>query len=101
MVITGKCKTIIDIIRKSLPEFYKLFIPFTKALGSNSEEEVITTLYASLPKINFSKIILENITEYLYVMEMENVYWSDWGEEIKIKSDLNKLDILNTKNILV
>lgn len=101
MVIAGKCKTFIDIISKSLPEIYRLFNPFIRVLGLNYEKEVINTLYSNLPKINFSKNILENITEHLYVMEMENIYWSDWGEEEKIISTLDILGIHDTKNILV
>ncbi|MGE5811575.1 MAG: hypothetical protein ACM339_08735 [Ignavibacteria bacterium] len=43
--------------------------------------------------MNFASSVLEKIPDCLCVMEVSDVYWSDWGEEQRIRNDIEYLDL--------
>ncbi|MEN8193320.1 MAG: sugar phosphate nucleotidyltransferase [Bacteroidota bacterium] len=99
MVIVGKCKTFIKVIQRSLPNMFMLFKNLFKESERNNNYLSYMSLFNSIPKINFSKDILEKIVENLLVMNVEDVFWSDWGEEEKILYTLSKLEEMNEVKI--
>jgi len=46
-----------------------------------------------IPEVNFSKDFLEKVVDHLAVLEIPDVYWSDWGEEQRIMHDLKKFHL--------
>lgn len=99
MVIIGNCKSFISAIQKSLPDVFRWFQPFLREEVRKDICSSTLQLYRDIPKINFSKEILEKIVKYLNVMEVRNVFWSDWGEEDKILYTLRKMNELNGNKI--
>jgi mannose-1-phosphate guanylyltransferase len=98
-VLVGKSATFLKYIESSIPEVFNAFNPIQSALGSSSEETVIESTFPNIPAINFSRFVLEKIPEHLHVMEISEVYWSDWGEEKRIRNDIEKLDLCS--NVIV
>jgi len=52
---------------------------------------VIEAIYEAMPHRNFSSHLLQCAPERLAVMEMKDVIWSDWGNQERILSGLEKL----------
>jgi hypothetical protein len=60
----------------------------------------VRRLYKYLPSFNFSKAVLERIPKYLNVLEVSDVYWSDWGDEERINSDLESRNLVLEDSLL-
>lgn len=83
MVMVFTIGTLFQMIRHVDPDTYRHFIRILTSLGTNDEQKTIDGAYAALQPINFSKGILEKISQ-LYpdavsVLPVFQVYWSDWG----------------------
>ena len=86
-VLIGRSEEFINYIRLYAPEIYN---PFQKIrLNQNKQIEplILEEIYNEIPAINFSTFVLEKITQHLHVLEVPDVYWSDWGEEQRILRD--------------
>ena len=55
------------------------------------EEGILQKIYECLPPVNFSRALLERIPEYLSVMRVSGVHWSDWGDQCRIEQDIVRL----------
>ncbi|MFA6598275.1 MAG: sugar phosphate nucleotidyltransferase [Ignavibacteriaceae bacterium] len=92
-IVIGKSKTIINQMRKHLPDLYEAFTPIMKSLGTKYEKIFIEQFFEFMPEVNFSKNFLEKINEHLAVLEVPNVYWSDWGEEERVTHDMKRFHL--------
>lgn len=90
-VMIGKCSTFIEHINMCLPELRRAFKPIRQNIGTLYEDIVINRFFKFLPEYNFSKFVLERISNNLLVMEIDDVYWSDWGEEERLLHDLEMI----------
>ena len=54
---------------------------------------MIDQVFAQLPSVNFSEAILTKIPHRMCVMEIDDVYWSDWGDEQRIRYDIERLGL--------
>ncbi len=88
LVLVGRVETLLELFQELIPEVFGPFQRIRRALGSAREEEAVREVYARLPTENFSRAILQRSPQHLGVLRMEGVYWSDWGEEERIQSDL-------------
>ena len=84
-----------------IPELFTAFEPITSVIGTSNEMDVINNIFQSVPAINFSKFVLEIIPESLCVLEVSDVYWSDWGDEKRIRNDLEKLSLIMVNSVAV
>jgi len=91
MIMVGKVQLFINLFREHTPALFNQGLRIKHALGSRDETEVIEEAFNSVPPINFSQTILQNISHQLCVLPMSNIYWSDWGEEDRIRTDLERL----------
>lgn len=71
-----------------LPEVMQLFDILCKVIGSPSAPEVLDYIYSGMPAMNFSADFLQRIPEYIAVMRLEEVSWSDWGRPERIVQSL-------------
>jgi len=88
LVLVGRADTLLELFQELAPEVFGPFQRIRAALGSALEEEAAREVYAKLPTINFSRAVLERSPQHFGVLRMKGVYWSDWGEEERIQSDL-------------
>ena len=93
MVVVSRGDTLVKMYRQHLKCVYDAFKKVTKSYGTYVETQVTEDMFDVLPSKNFSKCILELISENLYVMRVEGVHWSDWGSEDQIMKDLNFLGV--------
>jgi mannose-1-phosphate guanylyltransferase len=90
-VLIGKCSTLINSIKKYAPDVYSAFNDIRNTIGTPLEKLTIEQTFRFVPEVNFSKCILEKITGSLCVLQVDGVYWSDWGEEHRVKTDIQRI----------
>lgn len=93
LVIVGLVMTFLEQFQNLLPEVYEPFAKIREVLGSPQEAATVQSIFTTLPSRNFSKSILEKIPDRLCVIPIEGVYWSDWGDEHRIKLDAERLGL--------
>jgi len=92
-VLIGQTSTFLKHIQKHMSDVFSTFTLIREAFGTSREEEVIKTVYLSIPSVDFTRSVLERVSEHLYVLEVSNVYWSDWGNEDRIRHDLEQYNL--------
>ncbi len=96
-VIVGTAESFIKYIKMFAREVYDPLYEIRDYIGTPLESSAIGHAFDRVPVVNFSRFVLERIREHLYVMEVPDVYWNDWGEEHRIKRDIERfgLDIID------
>ena len=92
MILVGKAVKFLSLFKEHTPELYSYFLPVLQGLGTPAEAKTIDGVFQLIPTVNFSKAILEHMTDSLCVMPMNNVYWNDWGEEQRVRADLEMIN---------
>jgi mannose-1-phosphate guanylyltransferase len=98
-VLIGRSLTFIKQMHDCIPEVFNAFEPIRKELGSSLEKITLEKIFKFIPALNFSRFVLEMIPEHLCVMEVSDIYWSDWGDEERIRNDLEKLSLIMVDSI--
>ena len=88
--MVGRASAFVDLARLMMPSVYELTERIVDATGTSHAEEVAEEVYRTLPPVNFSRAVLEQSAEYISMIPVRGVYWSDWGVESRIRSDFEK-----------
>ena len=99
-IVVGKSKTIINQMENRLPQLSEAFTPIFKSLGTENEKITIEQFFKLIPEGDFSKDFLEKICDHLAVLEIPDVYWSDWGEEQRIIHDIERFNLSFSHKII-
>ena len=99
-IVVGKSKTIINLMKIHQPQLLETFVPIFKSLGTKHEKIAIKQFFTLIPEGDFSKDFLEKVCDHLAVLELPDVYWSDWGEEQRIAHDLEKFHLSYSNKII-
>jgi mannose-1-phosphate guanylyltransferase len=91
MVLAAEGRNLWSLGRKCFPELMARFEWLRKAIGTVEELSVLDAIYEAMPCRNFSSHLLQSVPERLAVMEMRDVFWSDWGNPKRITDILNKI----------
>jgi mannose-1-phosphate guanylyltransferase len=94
-VFTGKSKTLLRMYKKDFQEIYDAFKKMKTVYGTGEEYRVMEEIFSSIPSRNFSECILEKNTASLYVLCMEGILWSDWGNKEQVLHDLDYLGMVH------
>ncbi|MCL5028929.1 MAG: sugar phosphate nucleotidyltransferase [Bacteroidetes bacterium] len=89
-VLVGRCESFIKYIKECVPDLFEAFKPIRINIGTYREKVMIKRMYHEMPAKSFSKFVLSRIPEHIYALEVTGVYWSDWGEEHRIRKDINR-----------
>lgn len=92
MTLIGTSSNFINLSKKHMND---VFVPLSRTVqyfGTTSEPDLTDVVFKRLLSVNFSRRILERIPEALCVMEMNGVYWNDWGDESRILTDIGFLE---------
>lgn len=93
LVLVGVVSTLLEQIEKAMPEVFSLLSSTITLYNPAEQESILNAIYPSLPSINYSTAILEKCADQLCVLEVSDVYWSDWGSESRILKDVDKLQL--------
>lgn len=93
LVMVGSVSTLLAQFQKLMPDVFDQLSNTVMLYNPAEREAILNEIYSSLPSVNFSKAILENCTEQLCVLEVSDIYWSDWGSESRILRDVQRLNL--------
>ncbi|MBI4428463.1 MAG: NTP transferase domain-containing protein [Ignavibacteriales bacterium] len=91
MTMVGRLELFIRLFKEFTPEMFGSFQRIWQSVGTPNEENVTDEVFRSLPRVNFSHAVLERAIQCLCVLTVRGVYWSDWGDENRIRADLAHL----------
>jgi len=99
MVMVAKAKVLWDLGRQCLPEMMYIFDAFLMVLlaiadgrlAPKFEESALARVYKDLQPADFSRDILQHISERSMVMPMEGVAWCDWGHPKRVATTLSDI----------
>ncbi|OGP29167.1 MAG: hypothetical protein A2038_14200 [Deltaproteobacteria bacterium GWA2_57_13] len=98
MVMAFKVKTLLRLVRQTLPSLYAAFQRIRVAIGTRAEQEVVKAVYRRMEVVNFSRGLLEAHPQdhamRLWVLPVRGVRWSDWGSEGRVVGMLRRLGYL-------
>lgn len=86
MVTCGTVGALWELARAVQPEMIELLEFLVPLIGMPDEFDAIDYVYRTLPKISFSRDILEHTPERLVAMALDGVEWSDWGRSERIET---------------
>ena len=95
-MMVGNVETIWNLGRRVLPRMMDLFERLGDAIDTPREPELLRTIYAQMPRLNFSRDLLAHAPGDTAVMEMKGVWWSDWGSPDRIVETLTRLSAGST-----
>ena len=90
MILAGKGKELWSLGWTCFPEMMSRFERLKGTIDTAEQLRVIEEIYEDLPQRNFSSHLLQCVPEWLAVMELTDVHWSDWGTPERIMSGLEK-----------
>ena len=95
LVLVATCKTLLQVIKRAVPGLYGAFETIQEAIGTPDEQRVTERVYQALPRINFSKGVLEVLPfehrRALCVLPVRGVTWNDWGTADHLSNSLRDL----------
>jgi len=95
MVLAAKSDTLVKMYRKHLKSIYDAFKMGKTVYGTGEEERFLIDAFDNIPSKSFSKCVLEEIPESLFVLRLEGVLWSDWGNKEQVMKDLESLGLVH------
>jgi mannose-1-phosphate guanylyltransferase len=101
MVMVFKIGTLFKMIERIDPITHRHFVRILARLGRSDEEKTIAGVYRTLEAINFSKGILEKISQVyrnaISVLPVFQVYWSDWGSPKRLLASQHLLKLRDAR----
>lgn len=74
--------------REVIPDVVARFDALIPHLGKPTEEAAIAATYDDMPHANFSRDVLEHVTDRCILSRLDGVEWSDWGAADRIEETL-------------
>lgn len=90
MNIVGKTTALLALFKTYTPTLYEAFWGIRDDLGSSCEAKIIEKVYSSLSSMNLSYSILAKNPVGLRAVRLQGVYWNDWGDADRIRSDIQR-----------
>ena len=87
-VIVGKVKKLWELGWRYFPDMMSLFETLGPAIGTPNELACLETIYTLMPDRNFCVDLLAFIHDEVFVLEIADVIWSDWGRFERIAKTL-------------
>jgi mannose-1-phosphate guanylyltransferase len=84
LVLVGKATTFIRAGQEAAPEVSDRLIRLTPHLGTEGEAAALHQAYALMPRVNFSRSVLEPCPSFLAVSVLPRVTWSDLGSPRRV-----------------
>ncbi len=90
-VLVGAVDSLLDLIRKSVPELYGRFETVRPAIGTLAESRAVDDLYARISSVDFSGQVLGASPRALTVLPVADTGWTDLGNTDRVLSVLGSL----------
>ncbi len=91
MILIGSSQQLMNLLEEHMNEVFAPSRKIENSIGTMLESIVTEEVFKRIPSVNFSRRIMERTPENLCVLEMNDVYWNDWGDEERILDDIEYL----------
>ena len=91
MIMVGRVETFVHLFDRYASELSRAYKKIINAIGTTDEQETIYSVFETIPSVNFSNAVLQQSPANIFALPMKDVYWNDWGEEYRIRYDLEFL----------
>lgn len=91
LVMVTQCSTLWKIAKEILPHTHRHFEKIVKVLKTPEEQNFIQREYEVMEPANISHHILEKSPSQLLVINVRDVFWSDWGNGNRVLETLRKI----------
>ncbi len=91
LVLVAKVETLWKSGWLCVPEMMERFEQLRRNIGTPAEGTTLQAIYRDMPSRNFSRQMLQPLTDQLGVIELDGVLWSDWGRPERIVETLQSL----------
>lgn len=92
MTLVGTTERLLQLSKEHMKGVHGPFQRIIRSIGTTFEHDVTEDVFSSIPSVNFSRGLLEKIPHWLSVLRIRGVYWNDWGNEERIRSDITSLE---------
>ncbi|MFA6470279.1 MAG: sugar phosphate nucleotidyltransferase [Bacteroidota bacterium] len=92
MTLIGTTETFLQLLEEHMRDVFVASQRIVSSLGTTFEADVTEDVFRKLPSVNFSRSVLEKVPHKLGVLQMNGIYWNDWGDESRIQADLDILE---------
>jgi mannose-1-phosphate guanylyltransferase len=92
LIFAVRVETLWSMGKSCFPEMMPLFEQLGSAIGTPAEGALLDAIYRIMPVRNFSSGLLSKVAERVVVIELEGVFWSDWGRPERIAETLRRMD---------
>jgi mannose-1-phosphate guanylyltransferase len=96
MVLVVRASAPLELFERLTPALMSRFDRIKRSLASQQDADVLRTIYADLPSVNFSRTILAPSPRRLGVVRVRGVYWSDWGDPTRLQQVLARFGLRAT-----
>jgi len=93
LVLAAKCDMLVKMYKLHLECIYEAFKKAKTTYGTDNEEKYVADAFADIPSKSFSKSLLEEIPDSLFVLRAEGILWSDWGCKEQVLKDLDSIGV--------
>ena len=92
-VFVGKARTLVEAGRRRLPELHSGLERLVQGARRGARPEALRRASAALPRANFSRDVLQDLTAMLAVTTLTDVTWCDWGSPRRVIESLERLGL--------
>jgi mannose-1-phosphate guanylyltransferase len=93
-VMTGHIDAFWSAGRACVPDLMARFDRLVEAVDTPHEQHVLHEIYADMPHQNFSRAILERMSDRCLLARLDGVEWSDWGKAERIEQTMVRMGAL-------
>jgi len=90
-VTLTKARTLLRLAQRHLPRVWDHFKRMIPAIGTDKEASIVESEYRFMQGATLSHGILERCPSRISVIEVKNVFWSDWGTSDRVISTLKRI----------
>jgi hypothetical protein len=92
-IIVGKVATLVQTGCQALPELSDRLARIEPFVGTPEEPDAVRQAFELMPKVNFSRAVLEACPEALSVSRLPRIVWSDLGSPHRVMEALTRMRI--------
>ena len=90
-IMAGKVDALWQLGRRALPNVMTLFERLAEVIDTPKEPLVLREIYERMPACALSRDLLAHVPSATAMLEMQGVWWSDWGSPDRVMKTLSRL----------
>ncbi len=98
LIMVGRVRTFLSLFQRLAPENFLQLSEIMRFPKGEDQDRSLEKIYPLLSAFDFSRAILEQSPDQFCVQELSDIYWSDWGNEVRVLKDIERFDLRLNKS---